>query len=72
MMPDSFRMATLFPEAAMRPMREADPLRDVDMEENVSDYVNGHAAQGGDLGGELVEACVVLALAFVGFGHGGR
>lgn len=34
--------------------------------------VNGHAAQGGDLGGELVEACVVLALAFVGFGHGGR
>lgn len=31
--------------------------------------VNGDAAQGRDLGRQLVEARVVLALAFVGFGH---
>ena len=35
--PDSFSIATLFPEAAMRPSRPAEPFRDVDMEENVSD-----------------------------------
>lgn len=33
--------------------------------------VDGHAAQGRDFGGELVEARVVLALPFVGFGHVG-
>lgn len=33
-------MATLFPEAAIRPSLPAEPLRDVDMEENVSDYVS--------------------------------
>jgi hypothetical protein len=34
-------------------------------------YVNGDAAQGGDLGGKLIKASVVLALALVGFGHVG-
>lgn len=33
--------------------------------------VNGHAAQGRDFGGELIEAGVVLPLALVGFGHFG-
>lgn len=37
-MPDSFRTATLFPDAAMRVRRPAEPLMDVDMEENVSDW----------------------------------
>lgn len=37
MMPESFRMATLFPAAAMRPSRPAEPFSCVDMEENVSD-----------------------------------
>jgi hypothetical protein len=32
-------MATLFPEAAMRPNRPADPLSCVDMDEKVSVYV---------------------------------
>lgn len=31
--------------------------------------VDCYAAEGGDFGGELVEAGVVLAFAFVGFGH---
>lgn len=31
-------MATLFPEEAIRPRREADPLREEDMLEKVSDY----------------------------------
>lgn len=31
-------MATLFPEEAIRPKREADPLREEDMLEKVSDY----------------------------------
>lgn len=31
-------MATLFPDAAILPSRPAEPLRDVDMEENVFDY----------------------------------
>lgn len=34
-------------------------------------YVDGDAAQGGDFGGELIQTSVVLALALVGFGHGG-
>src|SRR3569833_13305 len=38
MMPDSLRMATLFPDAAMRVSRPADPLSCVDMDEKVSDY----------------------------------
>jgi hypothetical protein len=33
--------------------------------------VDGYAAQGGDLGGELVEAGIVLPLALIGFRHGG-
>lgn len=33
--------------------------------------VNRHAAQGGDLGGQLIEPGVVLALALVGFRHFG-
>ena len=33
--------------------------------------VDGYAAEGGDLGGELVEAGIVLAFALVGFGHFG-
>lgn len=36
MSPASFRIATLFPDAAMRPRRPADPLSCVPMEENVS------------------------------------
>jgi hypothetical protein len=36
MMADSLKMATLFPAAAMRPRRPADPLSWVDMDENVS------------------------------------
>lgn len=36
MMPDSLRTATLLPEAAMRVRRPAEPLRDVEKEENVS------------------------------------
>jgi len=31
--------------------------------------VDCYAAEGGDFGGEVVEAGVVLAFAFVGFGH---
>lgn len=38
-MPESFRMATLFPDAAIRPNRPADPFSCDDMEENVSDYI---------------------------------
>jgi hypothetical protein len=34
--------------------------------------VNGHAAKGRDLGGQLVEAGVVLPLALVCLGHGDR
>lgn len=34
---DSFRIATLFPAAAMRPRRPAEPVREVRMEEKVSD-----------------------------------
>lgn len=37
MMPDSLRMATLLPEAAMRVRRPADPFIWVPMEEKVSD-----------------------------------
>ena len=36
MSPASFRIATLFPDAAMRPRRPADPLSWLPMEENVS------------------------------------
>lgn len=36
--PDNLRIATLFPDAAIRPRREAEPFKEVDMEENVSDY----------------------------------
>lgn len=36
-MPDSFNMATLLPAAAMRPRRPAEPVREVRMEEKVSD-----------------------------------
>jgi hypothetical protein len=35
---ESLRMAILFPEAAMRVKRPAEPFIDVVMEENVSDY----------------------------------
>ncbi len=38
MIPDSLNMATLFPAAAIRPNRPAEPLRDVLIEEKVSDY----------------------------------
>jgi len=38
--PDSFRIATLFPLAAMRPSRPAEPFREVDMEENVSEVLS--------------------------------
>lgn len=41
MMPDSLRMATLLPEAAMRVKRPAEPLSWVDMEEKVSDCAEG-------------------------------
>lgn len=34
--------------------------------------VDGDAAQGGDFGGELFQTSVVLALALVCLGHGGR
>lgn len=34
--------------------------------------VNGDAAQGRDFSGELVQARVVLAFAFICFGHGER
>lgn len=37
MMPASLKTATLFPEAAMRVKRPAEPLSWLDMEENVSD-----------------------------------
>lgn len=37
-MAESFRMATLFPDAAMRPNRPADPLSCDDMDEKVSVY----------------------------------
>lgn len=37
MMADSFITATLLPAAAMRPRRPAEPVREVRMEENVSD-----------------------------------
>ncbi|CAG8972558.1 hypothetical protein HYALB_00011408 [Hymenoscyphus albidus] len=37
-MPDSLNIATLFPLAAIRPSRPAEPFRLVLMEENVSDY----------------------------------
>lgn len=36
-MPESLRIATLFPDAAMRVKRPADPFICVVMEENVSD-----------------------------------
>lgn len=36
MMPDSLNMATLFPDAAIRPKRPAEPLSCVAMELNVS------------------------------------
>ena len=39
MMPDSFRTATLFPDAAIRVKRLAEPFICVVMEENVSDYM---------------------------------
>jgi hypothetical protein len=110
MMPANLNIATLFPAAAIRPNRPADPLRDVPIEEKVSDYksispnptllpfqtftsagdgvhtyrivnnilrprvvvdVNCDVAQGSDLGRELREAGVVLALALVGVRHGG-
>jgi hypothetical protein len=38
-MPDNLKIATLFPLAAMRPSRPAEPLRLVLMEEKVSDYI---------------------------------
>lgn len=38
MMPDNFKMATLFPEAAIRVSRPAEPRICVVMEENVSDW----------------------------------
>jgi hypothetical protein len=38
MIPDSLNIATLFPAAAMRPSRPAEPLRDVLIDEKVSDY----------------------------------
>lgn len=37
-MPESFNIATLLPDAAMRPNRPAEPFSCEDMEENVSDY----------------------------------
>lgn len=36
--PDSFRIATLLPDAAIRVNRPAEPFICVVMEENVSDY----------------------------------
>jgi hypothetical protein len=36
--PESLRMATLFPDCAMRPRRLAEPFRVVLKEENVSDW----------------------------------
>jgi hypothetical protein len=36
--PESFNIATLFPDAAIRPNRLADPFKDVLIEEKVSDY----------------------------------
>jgi hypothetical protein len=36
-MPANLNIATLFPEAAIRPRRPADPFKDVLMEEKVSD-----------------------------------
>lgn len=39
MMPESLKMATLLPAAAMRPSRPAEPLSCVDMDEKVSDWV---------------------------------
>jgi hypothetical protein len=41
-MPASFRIATLFPEDAMRVRRLAEPLRVVLKEEKVSDYIIHH------------------------------
>jgi hypothetical protein len=38
MIPASLSIATLFPAAAIRPNRPAEPLRDVLIEEKVSDY----------------------------------
>lgn len=38
-MADSFRMATLLPAAAIRPIRPAELVREVRMEEKVSDYL---------------------------------
>ena len=38
MIPDSLNIATLFPAAAIRPNRPAEPLRVVLIEEKVSDY----------------------------------
>lgn len=37
-MPESFSTATLFPEAAMRPSRLAEPLSCDPIDEKVSDY----------------------------------
>lgn len=103
-------MATLFPDAAIRVSRPAEPFICVLMLENVSVYcarvpwlvepredergfrrsgatygvgdealraglvvnVDGHAAEGGDLVGELIQAGVVLALALEGLRHDGR
>jgi len=39
-MPDNLRMATLFPDDAMRVRRVAEPLRVVEKEENVSDVLS--------------------------------
>jgi hypothetical protein len=38
--PDNLSIATLFPDAAILPSRPAEPFRDVDMEEKVSDCVH--------------------------------
>jgi hypothetical protein len=37
-MPESLRIATLFPAAAIRPSRPADPFKVTLIEEKVSDY----------------------------------
>lgn len=38
-MADNLRMATLFPAAAMRPIRPAELVKEVRIEEKVSDYL---------------------------------
>lgn len=45
MIPDSLSIATLFPDAAMRPNRLAEPLSCADMEENVSVCKQGVKAE---------------------------